>query len=71
MNDDYQAFMPGHPFINTRRDNLLEQLTRLVENPRLIQEKGRAARQWALEHHHLDVVGNQLYGYYRQLGIPI
>ncbi len=71
MNADYQAFMPGHPFINITPDNLLEKLTMLVENPRLIQEKGRAARQWALDHHNLDVVGEQLYGYYRQLGIPI
>ncbi len=69
MNDDYQAFMPDHPFVNVNPDNLLTKLTKLVENPQLIRERGRAARLWAETHHALNVVGDQLYGYYRQLGI--
>jgi len=69
MDADYQAFMPDHPFVNVAPENLREQLTTLVENPDLIRERGRAARSWAETHHALDVVGDQLYGYYRQLGI--
>jgi len=71
MNADYQAFMPDHPFVNVNPDNLLEKLTGLVENPRLITERGQAARRWAESHHSLQAVGDQLYDYYRQLGIAV
>ena len=69
MNEAYQAFMPDHPFVNVSPGNLLEQLTELVENPQLTLEQGRAARRWAENRHALEVVGDQLYGYYRRLGI--
>ena len=69
MDEDYQAFMPEHPFVNVNPGNLLGKLTELVENPDLIRERGRAARRWAETHHDLNVVGDQLYGYYRRLGI--
>lgn len=69
MNADYQAFMPDHPFVNVSPGNLLEKLTELVENPQLILERGRAARRWAESRHALEVVGDQLYDYYRRLGI--
>ncbi len=71
MNDDYQAFMPDHPFINVTPDNLLEKLTELVESPHLVRELGQVARHWAETHHALDVVGDQLYSYYRYLGIEV
>lgn len=71
MNEDYQAFMPDHPFVNVSSGSLLEKLTELVENPQLIRERGRAARQWAESHHALQVVGDQLYDYYRRLGIEV
>ena len=69
MNDDYQAFMPDHPFVNVNAENLLEKLMELVEHPQLILERGRAARRWAETHHALEVVGKQLYDYYYQIGI--
>ena len=70
MNEEYQAFMPDHPFIHVTPDNLLEKLTELWENPELILEKGREAHRWGLCHHDLSAVGDQLYGYYQELGIP-
>ncbi len=69
MNEEYQAFMPDHPFVNITPESLLERLTELVGNPELILERGRAARRWAESHHALEVVGDQLYDCYRQLGI--
>ncbi len=71
MDEQYQAFMPDHPFVNVNVENLLTKLAELVENPRLILERGQAARRWAETHHALNVVGDQLYGYYRQLGIAL
>lgn len=71
MTEEYQAFMPDHPFVNVNPGNLLSKLTELVKNPELILEYGQKARQWAEDHHSLRVVGDQLYGYYRQLGIEV
>jgi len=69
MNEAYEAFMPDHPFVNVCTDNLLEKLTALVEDPPLIGEYGRKARRWAEDRHDLPKVGDQLYGYYRRIGI--
>ncbi|UCH64092.1 MAG: glycosyltransferase [Fidelibacterota bacterium] len=71
MNADYQAFMPDHPFVNISPGDLLEQLAALIENHELIRERGQAARIWAENHHALEVVGDQLYEYYRRLGIEV
>jgi glycosyltransferase involved in cell wall biosynthesis len=69
MNAAYEAFMPGHPFINVTPETLLAKLTELVEHPEHIRDRGHEGRRYAEEHHSLKVVGEQLYGYYRQLGI--
>lgn len=69
MNADYEAFMPDHPFVSVSPENILGKLTELVEDPRLVQERGQAARRWAETHHDLPVAGNQLYDEYRKLGI--
>ena len=69
MNEEYQAFMPDHPFVNVTPDNLLGQLTALVEQPAALLKRGEQCRQWVQAHHSLEVVGDQLYDYYRELGI--
>jgi hypothetical protein len=69
MNADYEAFMPDHPFVNVTPENLLTNLTDLVMHPERILELGGLARQYAERHHSLEVVGEQLYGHYRRLGI--
>lgn len=71
MDAAYEAFMPGHPFINVNRENLQAKLTALIENPDEIMAYGRKARQWAEEHHALDAASEQLYGYYRELGVEV
>ena len=69
MDEAYQAFMPDHPFVNVTPENLLERLTGLVEHQEQIVSRGRNGRQWVEDHHSLQGAGNQLYGYYRELGI--
>ncbi|MCH7940111.1 MAG: hypothetical protein IID13_10250, partial [Candidatus Marinimicrobia bacterium] len=58
-----------HPFVNVSPDNLLQRLTDLVEHPDQIIERGRNCRGWVEARHGLNSVGDQLYGYYRELGI--
>ncbi|MCK4578799.1 MAG: glycosyltransferase, partial [Candidatus Marinimicrobia bacterium] len=60
MDDAYQQFMPGHPFINVNAENLEKRLLELVQNPGRIMEYGRKAREWAEKRHSLEAVGDQL-----------
>ena len=69
LDSDYLAFLPDHPFVNVSPDNLLQRLTDLVEHPDQIIERGRNCRGWVEARHGLGSVGDQLYGYYRELGI--
>ncbi|MCH7573951.1 MAG: hypothetical protein IIA59_02390 [Candidatus Marinimicrobia bacterium] len=71
MDEAYQAFMPDHPFVNVTAENLLEQLTALVEDKALLADYAAKARKWAEDHHDLSAAGNQLYGYYRELGVSV
>ena len=69
MNAAYQALMPQHPFVNVTPENLLDKLTELVESPPHIAHCAQAGRRWLETHHSLAAAGDQLYGYYRSLGI--
>ncbi|UCH09810.1 MAG: hypothetical protein JSU61_11435 [Fidelibacterota bacterium] len=71
MNEEYQRFMPDHPFVNINPENLKDKLIHLVENRQLMVEYGQAARKWAETYHALIPVGRQLYDYYRQLGLEV
>ncbi len=71
MNSEWQTFFPGHPFIQVTPRSLKTELIRLIDHPDIIIEKGQHARLWAEQYHSLNSVGDQLYQYYRQLGIPL
>ncbi len=69
MDEQYQKFMPDHPFVHVTPQTLESELERLIQTPELIREKKLISRQWVEKYHSLDAVGDQLYAYYRQLGI--
>ncbi len=71
MDEEYQTFLPDHPFINVSPENLREVLTGLVENRQLLIEKGQACREWVEKYHSLARVGDQLYDYYAQAGVEV
>jgi len=64
----YEEFLPDHPFINVDKQGLKEQLSRLIQDPKLRRKKGWEGREWVVRHHDIRVVTKQLYEYYRQLG---
>ena len=68
MVPQYEEFLPDHPFINVNGHNLKERLIQLIQNSELRREKGREGREWARRHHDIQVVMDQLYGYYHKLG---
>ena len=69
MDDQYQDFMPDHPFVHVTPETLETELVKLIEAPNDIIKKSKNARQWVMDHHSLKEVGNQLYKYYRESGI--
>ena len=67
MNQECLDFYENHPFININENTLEKKLTELISRPELIDEYKQRSLNWALEKHDVQAVGQQLYGYYRQL----
>ncbi|NOZ07538.1 MAG: glycosyltransferase [FCB group bacterium] len=70
MDADYQKFMPDHPFVHVTPETLETELIRLIESPDTLHKKKQISRSWVEKYHSLEAVGNQLYAYYRQIGMP-
>jgi hypothetical protein len=71
LNDTYEKFIPDHPFINIRPDNIKEVLVHYIEHPELIMQKGIEGRKWVDKYHDYRNVIRRLYEYYRQIGLEI
>ncbi len=71
LNDTYEKFIPDHPFINVRPDNLKDILIKYIENPELIVQKGKEGRNWVEKYHDYHNVIQKLYDYYRIIGVKI
>ena len=71
LNDIYEKFIPDHPFINIRPDNIKDVLVRYIEDPELIMQKGKEGRKWVEKYHDYRNVVRKLYEYYREIGIDI
>jgi len=71
LNETYVQFIPDHPFINVRPDNLKQSLIHYIQNPELILKKGQEGRRWVEKYHDYRNVVQQLYDYYRQIGVEV
>jgi len=71
LNDTYEKFIPDHPFINIRPDNIKEVLIHYIERPELILQKGKEGRKWVDKYHDYRNVIQRLYQYYRQIGVQV
>jgi len=71
LNDTYEKFIPDHPFINIRPDNIKDVLVLYIEHPELILLKGKEGREWVDKYHDYRNVIQRLYQYYRQIGVDI
>jgi glycosyltransferase involved in cell wall biosynthesis len=68
MLPQYEEFLPDHPFINVDSGNMKEQLSALIQDPELREQKGHQGREWVEQRHDIHRVMEDLYGYYRNLG---
>ena len=71
MDEQYQKFMPNHPFVHVIPETLEAELIKLIETPNDIIKKSKIARKWVKEYHSLNEVGNQLYKYYQESGLKV
>ena len=71
LNETYERFIPDHPFINVRPDNIKKILIYYLEHPELIVTKGQEGRSWVEKYHDYRNVVQQLYNYYRQIGVAV
>ena len=67
MNEEYEKFIPDHPFININNKNLYDKLTELIDNPKDISKLKKQSRDWVEKMHDIQVVGASLYQYYEQI----
>jgi len=69
MVPEYEAFIPDHPFININASNLKNTLETLVNNPQLIMQHQKRAREWVVKYHDINNVAKKLYNYYKAMDI--
>ena len=64
MNEKYEEFIPNHPFININKNNIYNELSKIIENPNIINQLKKQSREWVEKTHDIQVVGEKLYEYY-------
>lgn len=69
LNDNYEQFIPDHPFVNATPKTLDTVLRNLVASPQTILQKKLESKAWVQKYHNLFSVGNTLYEYYQQFGM--
>jgi len=72
MNDDFQKFIPDHPFLSANETDLEEKLVELLEDRNLLWKYCVEGRKWVDDVHDYHNVVQKLYEYYRDvLGVKI
>ena len=71
LSQEYEDFLPEHPFINVNENNLEEKIIELIENKDYRIKKGFEARKWVEKYHDSAEVLKSMINKYRQLGWKI
>ena len=69
MNDEYNKFIPDHPFINVNKQTLKIELSKIILNRKKILDFGKKGRVWVEKNHDVKRVSERLYSYYEKLGL--
>ena len=64
LNQEYENFIPDHPFLNINENTLYNQLSHLIKNNDLLKEFKIKSRKWVEKTHDIQKVGETLYTYY-------
>ena len=70
MNEEYNKFIPDHPFVHITKRTLERELLYLIKNPKKLLSYKHKAKKWVDKTHNIKIIGDQLYEYYQKLGLP-
>ena len=70
MNEEYNSFIPDHPFIHVTEQTLYETLRRLINDRERILQYQQISKNWVDKTHNIKIVADNLYKYYQKLGLP-
>jgi len=69
MNEEYEKFIPDHPFINVTAETLKPELSKIIVDRDKLKEKMIISRNWVVKYHDISNVVDKLYEYYKGIGI--
>ena len=69
MNKSYESFISDHPFININEKSLEAKLRTLIRDNDRILLKGAEGRRWVNKYHDISKVADELYKFYKLLGL--
>ena len=69
MNQYYENFIRDHPFVNVNEQSLEKNLVKLVRDHKNILLKGFEGKTWVRKYHDISKVADELYKYYKLLGL--
>ena len=69
MNQSYEDFINDHPFVNINEKSLEKTLINLIKNHNNILLKGSQGKDWVRKYHDISKVADELYRYYKILGL--
>jgi len=61
---EYQKFIPDHPFIMVTKESLEKNIILLIQNKKDLLRKKNNSREWVEKYHDITNVSNSLYSYY-------
>ena len=67
LNEQYENFIPNHPFININKNNMYDKLSNLINDSTMIKNIKEKSRNWVESTHDIKIVGKSLYDYYDKL----
>ena len=62
--EEYQKFIPDHPFIMVTKESLEKNIILLIQNKKDLLRKKNNSREWVEKYHDITNVSNSLYSYY-------
>ena len=62
--EEYQKFIPDHPFIMVTKESLEKNIISLIQNKKDLLRKKNYSREWVVKYHDITSVSNSLYSYY-------
>ena len=70
MNDEYNSFIPDHPFIHVTKDTICQTIQSLITNPNKLLKYKNKSKEWVDKTHNIKKVADELYNHYQQLDLP-